>query len=328
MIKILAVSDNGGGGYHRVKLPLQYLNKKEFTVHFLDYIQLEEDMVKGYDIIYIHYVNPCHHTNLSLWKVKYGFKIVVDVDDSLKIPNDHINYKKLQSVIPIVRDYIILADLVIVPTIPLFEEFSILNNNVQIVQNSLPYGEGQFNITSNESEKIRIGICGSISHINDWFSIANQIRKIVKDPNINKKAEFYVCGASPDGEWKRIVNLFEGVALVRFNQPIESYMKLYEDLDILLAPLEHNQFNIAKSSLKIQEAACKNVLVIGSELYQNKGDFCYYPDDIASYFTMVKKLVKDIQFLRNIKKEFSEHNRNQYLFKETIELREEIIKTL
>ena len=66
--------------------------------------------------------------------------------------------------------------------------------------------------------------------------------------------------------------MFPGNVIIQKTLPVTEYMKHYDTIDILLAPLEDNKMNRAKSSLKILECAAKNVLFIGSNLYKEKTD--------------------------------------------------------
>jgi glycosyltransferase involved in cell wall biosynthesis len=50
----------------------------------------------------------------------------------------------------------------------------------------------------------------------------------------------------------------------RWTLPINEYFKHYEDVDVLLAPLEENLFNFVKSDLKVVECAFSDTVFIGS----------------------------------------------------------------
>ena len=53
------------------------------------------------------------------------------------------------------------------------------------------------------------------------------------------------------------------------NRPVENYIDLYREIDILLCPLVDNDLNRKKSGLKIFEAACTNTLCILGEMYRD-----------------------------------------------------------
>ena len=49
-------------------------------------------------------------------------------------------------------------------------------------------------------------------------------------------------------------------------KPFNEYMTIYNDLDVLLAPLENSKFNEAKSQIKFIEAGWMDTLFIGSNV--------------------------------------------------------------
>lgn len=88
-MRILGLSQPFSGcGYHRVLLPLGFLNDtKAFVTNF----PTPEVLVRGWDILL--------YNRVSMWdgqmqrvKDELGVKVVVDMDDAWNLPPDHINY--------------------------------------------------------------------------------------------------------------------------------------------------------------------------------------------------------------------------------------------
>jgi hypothetical protein len=349
MIKILYVtSQNNGSKYHRLELPLSYLNKEEFEVVRMSFVQITEEMLKDIDILYYHYdlsigivdsklkmIN--NYAQIALWQNKHKFKIVVDMDDSWKVAPNHKNAKLIQAITPFIKDGLILSDLVTCTTDILASDILEFNKNVKVIKNRLPYGDDQFALTNFENTgKIRIGVIGSHSHYSDWISIKNDINRIINDPEILSKCELYVCGYDQSNKeskdlWDAVAALFKNKAKIVGTRDVYHYMESYNNLDVVLAPLCNNFQNKAKSELKILEAACKNAIVIGSNLYRDKSSFegLMFFDDEMSYYNRIKQFCKmDTNDFYKMKLEMASKVRENHLFKPVIEEREYILKTL
>lgn len=195
-MKILALQTNKSGGqYHRLILPLSYL-KADFTT------RLDESLIKNYDSLWIHYKCDIHPTLLSMWRLKYGIQIVLDLDDTWLIDRDHPSYSTVKMAAELSKQFAIIADWVVCATPEIEKMVKPFNENTIIIPNRIPYGEGQFHVFDESLEsflnrKIRIGLCGSLSHINDWLSISGKLKRVLGDSQIKKECEFIVGGV-PD----------------------------------------------------------------------------------------------------------------------------------
>ena len=79
--RILALINSGGSKYFRVTIPLDLLPKDKYEVTYLNEKFFLEHVVKDYDYIYIHWIQQTNPVYLSIWKKKYGFKIIQEIDD-------------------------------------------------------------------------------------------------------------------------------------------------------------------------------------------------------------------------------------------------------
>jgi len=264
-VKILAVKkENSGSNHHRIYLTLSHF--KEHSVTFCN--NISEYNVENFDAIYNHWIPEFSIEQIREWKAK-GIKYIQDVDDWIVLPPKHPFYNKVDYSGLI--DYVCIADCVIVSTSSLYNYFKNWNSNIHINYNALPYNS-HTNVV--KDGKIAIGWIGSSSHLPDLQSIEKYIKKIASIPNIYRKCKFVLCGVNhTDSAWKKIIKLFKHpkieLELYEAKSP-ENYLELYKHINILLAPLDENDFNLAKSSLKLQEAAQYNIPVIGSELYLDK----------------------------------------------------------
>lgn len=284
-MKILSLRKHKGGStFHRLFLPLSKLN-----AHFTD--TLTEELVSRYDSLWFHYKCDIHPTQLSLWRLKYGTQIVLDIDDTWNIPRDHPSYKDVIKSAEFSKQFAIIADWVVCSTPDVEEMVKPYNPNTIVIPNRIPYGEGQYHVRQESLEsfmnrKIRIGFCGSISHMPDWMSIHGKLKRVWTDAEVKQKCEFVLCGVpdvdrmKPDwlgnkttqvmterkypesmrgkveeailkqfrqqnkDNWNKISGSIKPI--IYYSRPVEDYIDLYREIDILLCPLVDNHLNKCK----------------------------------------------------------------------------------
>ena len=110
-MRILAITQPMSGvGYHRVMLPLSKM--AGVYVLFTDFIN-DEVLERGFDIVmYNRYIPGVELQTLIELRAKYGFKIIVDIDDYWKVDPWHILAAGFPSAV--VVDNIAAADMVTV----------------------------------------------------------------------------------------------------------------------------------------------------------------------------------------------------------------------
>ena len=315
--RMLALISLSGSKYHRVTIPLDLLSKDKYEVTYLNEKFFLEHVVKGYDYIYIHWIQQTNPVFLSLWKEKYGFKIIQDIDDYWQLPNSHHLKEKLEKSKPQLFNQLILADLVLCSTPFLLEKCLQYNVNCKLRENYIPIGYHQFEPELRlvkPNEKIKVGICGSISHLSDWLSIKNPLKRILNDKFIADNYEFVIAGYADDNQtlkemWDKVVNLFTSKLIkptIIKHLPVNEYINLYNHLDVLLAPLEDNEFNYCKSALKLMESSVKSTIVISNDVYKQKGFVDYLSTSEYSYYEWLRKLTNR-NILNNYKVEFQKN---------------------
>jgi hypothetical protein len=282
-MKIIGLIENmSGSNYHRVKLCLDY-----FGATYVD--QIFEEILVDCDVLWIHYNCAVPAAQLSIWKHKYGFKLVVDYDDTWEIPLGHPAYKKLVHESKNSKDLAYLANTVTVSTNDLRDVLWDYNLEVIILENHLP-DTGQFKFIKESKEsfmsrKVRVGLIGSLSHLKGWQSIKGWINRIM-----SLDVEFYIV---LDKQYRDKFQVKDAIYLDPM--PADSYMALYNLVDILLCPLEQNTLSKMRSPLKLYEAACSNTLCLLDKLYLQKEDIAdSYPsvNSEKDWYETVKKLVE------------------------------------
>ena len=298
-MRIIAVGQrNSGVSFHRLFNPIIYL-PKDFAM-MTDTIT-EEELAKGYDIMFINrYVAGVEVDELVRLREKYGFKLVVDIDDYWNLDAWHILYGKYptQKVI----DHIKAADLVICSNNDLAVQVDELNPSWIVVPNALPYGEDQFTDVKTESDRVRFVYAGSITHEKDIAILKNPMKRVASDVITKNNSRFILCGYSEDKKleqvWGRMINdylcAFKVDGYIRSALPVDQYMNFYNEADACLIPLVDSKFNSMKSNLKVLEAATKNAVVIASNVKPYSQ--CPYIIPIGhqgGWFENIKKVVKD-----------------------------------
>jgi hypothetical protein len=345
--KILALNKElSGSKYHRTYLPLCILADKypeEYEIHFFNEKHIAENIAKNYDIIYIHWTQLTKCELLSIWRDKYGFKIIQDVDDYWLLPQNHPTKIVMDKMIPQLENQLILADTVICSTEQLEEKVKFYNKETIVRKNFLPVGIiqssinqdfksefNQFQINPRDfyrSSKLNVGICGSVSHLPDWLNLSNDLRRLKNDRFIQDNVNFIVSGYADTNEptkktWERIFNLFTYAKkernkdiiikpkTLRFTNP-SNYMSNYTPIDILLCPLEKGEFNECKSNLKILESGINGSIPICNNLmYQNKINSDCFVESTNLYQTvydLVRLWKKDLYKFNSLQKNI-QHN--------------------
>ena len=298
-MRIITVGQrNSGVSFHRLFNPVIYL-EKEYAM--MTDVLTEKELDKGYDIVFINrYIAGTEVDELVRLRDKYGFKLVVDVDDYWHLDPWHILYGKYPY--KKVIDHIKVADLVICSNNDLAVHVDELNKNWIVIPNALPYGQDQFTDVKTESDRVRFVYAGSVTHEKDIAILKNPMKRVASDVITKNNSRFILCGYSEDkqvaNEWGRMINDylcgFKIDGYIRSALPVDQYMNFYNEADACLIPLVDSKFNSMKSNLKVLEAAVKNAPAIASNVKPYSD--CKYIIPVGhqgGWFTNIKKVVKD-----------------------------------
>ena len=294
---LVLTAPNSGVGYHRLMLPIYYLEKN--YAMFTDALT-DEVLEENFDlVIFNRFIPGTTLKTLIEKRDKYGFKIICDIDDYWILDSSHI----LAGVYPTqeIINHIKIADLVTCTNEKLWNEIRPLNSNVAILPNALPYGNDQFTDVREYTDKVKFVYTGSITHEEDIKIIQFPFKKVASDNLLRNKVHFQLCGFDDRGEgsahiWHRMISNFTcGLKLgdVKRFLPVNEYMNFYNDADCSIVPLRATRFNSMKSNLKLLEAATKKIPVIGShvEPYVNSPmiEINYQSD----WYKEIKKVTED-----------------------------------
>jgi hypothetical protein len=193
-MRILVVTQkNSGVGYHRLMLPIYFMSK---TYALFTDVLSEEALKEGYDIVLINrYIYEEKVERIIELREKYGFKLVVDIDDYWILDPWHILYRFYPT--QYIIEHIKIADLVTTTNELLYNELKQFNSNVEILPNALPYGKDQFIEDRTQSDLIRFVYTGSITHEKDIALLRNPLKRVAGTP-FSKKSQFVLCGYNPE----------------------------------------------------------------------------------------------------------------------------------
>ena len=334
-MRILVITQqNSGVGYHRLMMPIYYM-KKDFAF-FTDTIN-DEILSEQYDLVVVNrYIPSCHIDQLKAYREKYGFKLILDIDDYWHLDPWHILYGQYEAD-PII-EHIKAADMVTCTNMGLRYHISKFNEKVHVVPNALPFGKDQFTDVQTPGDKVRVVYTGSITHEKDVALLGNPFKRVLSDKLLVNQMHFTLCGYDPGNDyskivWHKMINNFT-VALkmpcaVKKALPITEYMNFYNEADVSIVPLVESKFNSMKSNLKVLEAATKKIPVIVSNVDPYKG--CPYTVKVTQqtdWYKAIKKVTTDAIY----RKEIGEANFewcNQYFHLDKInELRHQLYDSL
>jgi hypothetical protein len=333
-MRIITVGQrNSGVSFHRLFNPLIYL-PKEYAM--MTDVLTEEELEKGYDILFINrYIAGMEVDEVVRLREKYGFKLVVDVDDYWNLDAWHILYGKYptQKVI----DHIKVADIVTCSNNDLAVYVDELNPNWIVIPNALPYGEDQFTDVKTESDKVRFVYAGSVTHEKDIAILKNPMKRVAGDSMVKNKTNFILCGYSEDKNvanvWGRMINDylcgFNVDGYIRAALPVDQYMNFYNEADACLIPLVDSKFNSMKSNLKVLEAATKNAPVICSNVKPySECKHIIRVNNQSDWFTNIKKVVKDAIYRKEMGIANGEWCREKFDLVKVNKLRSQIFNAL
>ena len=329
-MNIIGVTHKESGcGYHRVMLPLAFMN--DIKGYVTNYIT--EDKTDDWDILL--YNRICQYdTNWNKTKELLGCQVVMDIDDHWQLPLNHLYYNTYQDIAERIERNLMQADLVTVTNINLLNKVKQFNDNVVVMPNALPYGLNQFNDTRVKSDKVRLFWCGSISHDNDIKILKEPLKRLQGRKDIQM-----VMGGYNDSDaytksiWDKMFSMFTGnlPSIKLHSASPTQYMDMYNYADIVLIPLEDSEWHACKSNLKILEAAAKRLPVICSNVAPYNMDVdapVLWVNNQKDWFRYINLLTNNPSLRENLGNELYAWATKRYNFKEINQQRYDAYKSI
>lgn len=309
-LRILAIGEgNSGVTYHRLALPI-YTMQKEYAM-ITNVINEQTLQEKKFNIVVINrFYGHEHITQVLAWKKKYGFKLVVDIDDFWELNPQHLlapSWRRY-NVSGTIQAYLRNADLVTCTHQRLYYEIIKINKNCVILPNALPFDKDQFISNRIDHEFVNFVHTGSISHFSDVKQIKSDMEELAKSKAFKESSQIIMCGWNDENafHWKQMADVLTAKQKLPYqilNQlPVDSYMNFYNEADVLIVPLLDNKFNRMKSNLKALEAGAKRIplMTFKKEPY----------DDIPTCFWVDnwEKDMKRMAFSKQMREDYGEAN--------------------
>lgn len=241
-MKLISIAHIGlACDYHRIFIPASLFSQK-----------IQRGTLDDTDAIFLN--RETSFVDVEQYKKK-GVKIIIDIDDYWELPKYHYLHKmyKEDTGKKIVKN-LKLADVVFTTNEFLASKVRPLNKNVEVFPNALPK-LAQF--TPNKAQGEHVLYTGGSSHFEDL--------KLIRYAKIDN---FAMVGDNNDKEFVRMKSLFGSTKITLIpRRDLNTYMEVYKEAKLSLAPLVNDDFTCSKSNLKILEAAVYGLPIICSPVY-------------------------------------------------------------
>ena len=322
---------------HRIVIPLSEMGMKMEYFHNLKF----KDVIEDTRILIFNRTPKIQIDSFLELRKKYGFKIIVDLDDYYELDAKHILgnwWKHLGMSLQIQRN-LKEADAVTVTTNRLADKVRHLNPNIHVIPNALPFDSGQFTADKIESEKLRFMWAGGSSHFFDLQELKVPFQKTLNDSHF-ANCEFIMGGYDQTNEaskkvWDKMENSFSLNNRLRGYRrrgtlPINQYMDHYKECDVSIVPLEHNSFTPFKSNLKILESGCKYAPIITSDTppYSDEQYNFFKGSNARTWYDAMRTYAKNPTKVKEDGQALGEYVREKYTLSKVNEYRKQLFENL
>ncbi len=274
-----ALGKYGGVGWYRIINPLSKIENttvisgQEIEIGGDNRVEVAQRMKDMGDVWFIKYIDDHEGVShiLAARDMASQFisptKVVVDLDDDpFNIHPHNYAYQYHYPGSPkneALKFLIKSADHVVVSTKPLKDAILPYNKNITVIPNCIDPDIWNVPIKRNDSDKIRLGWILSANHEQDIPAILPALKKILKKyPHV----EFWHIGydseefdSLPENQHK----------VIHGTKGYEEYPAFVAGLglDISIAPIIDDKFNVSKSNIKWMEASMCEVPTVASNVY-------------------------------------------------------------
>lgn len=189
---------------------------------------------------------------------------VFELDDYLpNVPLKSVHRSHIpKDVLKSLRKAVSLMDRFVLSTEKLADALSDLHQNTHVVHNYLPVQWwSDLKPLRRLGRKPRVGWAGGISHTGDLELIADIVKALAN------RVEWVFFGMCPDKLRPYIHEFHAGVPIEQYASKLASL-----NLDLALAPLEHNLFNECKSNLRLLEYGACGFPVVCTDIEPYRGN--------------------------------------------------------
>jgi hypothetical protein len=283
-LKICLLTETQSGCYKwRGAIPAKYLSRRGHQVQILS----NQAQYDAPDVVVLYRAHYPQAVKVVEWCKNNHIRVVFDTDDALDlVPPENMNYKGVQSRLPLYEFLLRSADVVTTTTDILASHLRKWNPHVTVIPNSVDPDEWTCEPRSGEA---RIGWTGSPTHFLDLAVALDAVREVQKKIPFTLVLQG-ICTESTLDELITVLETRWGTALfktplgrsikhfmsklsgIRYefhpNVPIDEHPQRVCDLklDIGIAPLQDDQFNHHKSCIKYYEYAMSGAVTLASHV--------------------------------------------------------------
>lgn len=286
----------GAVDYYRMQMPFKVLGSMtDIKYATTDSLKHEDGWLKQFElIIFSRTIKQEDIDKLN----RLGIMFALDLDDYWHLPQEHILYEiyKENKTPELIENSIRSAHFVTCTTEILAEKIKPLNPNVHVIENGIDDEDPIWQPEKTKSERIRFGFTGGSTHIPDVAEIAKDVARSLYDTKFYHNAQVVLCGynaepriPSPYVAYERMLT-DDHKPLKYFpeychelkiqhrvdgkdkpyrriwNKDISEFPVVYDELDVVIAPLKDSEFNRCKSNIKMLEAGFKDCAVMVSDI--------------------------------------------------------------
>lgn len=308
-MKILSYTKNmDGSSYHRLYMPHSMMDVRDVNM-------LREDDVKWCDLLIYSRHCPYSPKFLDEQRARYGFKIVVDMDDWWEVHKEHpmSEWWSQSNVSLQIRAHMMNADAVICTHSDLAE--IIPNNCVYVIPNGIDYDYGQFRQRPSGKGLLYASTIMNWSNTNILSGSANKIRHL--------DVSYVIAGYHDSPHYSKVIlNLVSGVIPYKTKSwtNVHDYMNTYEG-HIGILPSRRSYFNQMKSNLKVLEYAALGIPVVCSREKPYQDLPVNYFSGIKEFASHVERLHMDKAYRERQGDILNEYCREHYHLKKFLDLR-------
>jgi len=282
--------------YYRMNKPNEVLQRLypefEFTHAHTEEILPDEYLKEFNLVIFCRQIHNDKEIIDQLNKLDIPFGL--DLDDYWYLCEDHIlqEHYDLNDITNKIIESIKVAHFVTCTTEILANKIKEHNKNVYVIENGIDTDDQVWQNNHIESKRIRYGFTQGSTHIPDVYSIHQDIQQSLYNQDFYNNCQITLTGWSGVKKEQSIYVAYERMLTDNLNTlsverdyvnklkdyrtpngiskpyrrieslPVYEFAKVYDEIDISVSPLLHNEFNNCKSELKMIEAGFKGCAII------------------------------------------------------------------
>lgn len=260
--KILAThADNSGCGNYRIRLPANALNRyNRATVEFSNAVFSIPELARiaPEAMVLQRQLTDPQIERMEEIRRHCNFPVHFELDDLITdIPKNSLHRSEVpQDISSRLKKALACVDTFIVSTDALKDAYDGYHDKILVVPNRLSRDCWRNLVVSRKiHRRPRVGWSGSVSHTGDLLIIADVVKSMAAE------VDWIFMGHCPSPLRPYIAEYHHGVPFADYPAALAAL-----DLDLAIAPLEHNRFNECKSNLKLLEYGILGYPVIATDI--------------------------------------------------------------